>query len=370
MRPDFRPWVVAILAVILLYLARQALSPFIVAAVFAYIFTPGIDSLAKRARLPRGAVVALSYVVFLLVLGFGVYAIERPLVRETRALSAQGTVIIDRLLTQALGGDQVALFGQEVTVADLSQSIQGAIQDSLGQPDQAIKLAEGVLHYVLATLFCLIATFYLLLDGRRFGAYLLRFVPPTRRDELVVVARRVHVILGHYLRGQLLLIALMSVITYFCLTLLFHLHYAIPIAIATGFLEVIPFLGPAIAATLAASVAFAQGGLGLVAGVLILYLVLRQLEDQLVMPQVVGRAVHLHPLVTILAVVIGEAIAGVLGMLLAVPITAAAKVVLDHVYSVEKPTGSERDTEGIEPADEAPSRRISATGTPESTAAD
>src|SRR5438552_165943 len=83
---------------------------------------------------------------------------------------------------------------------------------------------------------------------------------------------------------------------------------------------------------LAAGVALSAQGAGAAVGVIIAYTILRELEDQVVMPVVVGRAVNLHPVVTIFAVLAGGAIAGVLGMLLAVPTAAAIKVVLDILY--------------------------------------
>jgi predicted PurR-regulated permease PerM len=100
----------------------------------------------------------------------------------------------------------------------------------------------------------------------------------------------------------------------------------------TGVLEVIPLIGPIAAATIACTIGFVHGGANEALALAITYLVLRQLEDQLVMPLIVGRAVHVHPLVTIFAVLSGEKIAGVLGMILAVPVAAAAKVVLDYAY--------------------------------------
>jgi len=344
---DLRPWVVAAVGLLVLYLARHAVSPFIVAAVLAYIFTPTVDTLARRTRLPRALVVAFLYSVGIVLAVGLVLVLERPLVRETHALIGEGPRILDRLLTQALGGDYVVIFGQVVTAGDLANSITAATHNSLGQPDRALRLAEGLVGFLVSTILCLIATFYLLLDGRRVGSYLIRFVPADRREEVVVVARRIHAVLGRYLRGQLFLIGLMATVTYVCLTAIFGLHYSLPIAIASGFLEIIPFVGPAIAAALAASVGFAQGGLEMALGIVVLYFVLRQIEDQAVMPLVVGRAVHLHPLATIFAVVVGEAVAGVLGMLLAVPIIAAAKVVLDHLYPA--PAEPELEEPKVEP---------------------
>ena len=147
------------------------------------------------------------------------------------------------------------------------------------------------------------------------------------------IASHVHVVLEQYLRGQLFLILLMSVVTYIVLSLGFHLPYALPIAIATGVLEIIPLFGPLVAGAIASVVAVVSGGLPVMIGVIVAYFVLRQVEDQLVMPFVVGRAVHLHPLVTIFAVLTGSAAAGVLGAVMAVPVTAGLRVVLDYVFA-------------------------------------
>ena len=332
MRWGLRLWVTGAVLLLLLYVARGALAPFVVAAVVAYILTPPVDSLSSRTRLPRALVVALLYSAVVGLVVALVAALRVPLVRETRALLNAGPTILTDLLSKVAGGDEIRVLGQSVTVQELATGLMSVVQESLGQPGQAIKVAEALLGAVLSVLLFLIATFYMLLDGRRIGGYLVRFVPPERRSEVVDVAGRIHRVLGHYLRGQALLIGLMATVTYICLTAIFHLHYSLPIAVASGFLEIIPFLGPVVAASIAGAVGFSQGGLQTVAGIVVLYFVLRQVEDQLVMPIVVGRTVHLHPLVTIGAVVVGESVAGVLGMLLAVPVSAAAKVVLDHLF--------------------------------------
>jgi predicted PurR-regulated permease PerM len=178
----------------------------------------------------------------------------------------------------------------------------------------------------------LLAMFYLLLDGKRVGQYFMRFVSPDRREQVSEVAERIHLVLGRYLRGQLYLVGLMSLVTYLVLTFVFHLPYALPISLATGVLEVIPVIGPITAGAIAAVVALFHGGPGLMLWVIVAYFVLRMAEDQLVMPQVVGRAVHLHPLVTIFAVLLGGSIAGVLGAVMAVPMAAAIRVTLDYVF--------------------------------------
>jgi predicted PurR-regulated permease PerM len=127
------------------------------------------------------------------------------------------------------------------------------------------------------------------------------------------------------------------------------------VAILTGILEIIPVVGPITAGAIAATIGFSQGGASQAAAIAIVYFVLRQVEDQLVMPIVVGRAVHIHPLVTIFAVLVGEKIAGVLGMILAVPIAATLKVILDYAYPpARRTTLNELPNEAAAPPERLP----------------
>jgi predicted PurR-regulated permease PerM len=224
--------------------------------------------------------------------------------------------------------------GQPVDPHALAGWIDRELSGVLGNPADAFHVAERAIDSLAKVVLTLLALFYLLLDGRRVGSYLMRFVPPDRREPVGEVAERIHQVLGRYLRGQLYLIGLMSLVTYLVLTFAFRLPYALPISLATGVLEVIPVLGPILAGAIAAIVALVHGGPGLMLGVIVAYFVLRMAEDQLVMPQVVGRAVHLHPLVTIFAVLLGGSIAGVLGAVMAVPVAAAFRVTLDYAFPV------------------------------------
>jgi predicted PurR-regulated permease PerM len=157
-------------------------------------------------------------------------------------------------------------------------------------------------------------------------------LPGAHRDRTRDVLARIHVILGKWLRGQLLLIALVSAVAYIGLGPIAHLPYALALAVMTGVLEIIPLIGPLIATAIVSVDAFARGGAGLAAAIIVFYFVLRQIEDQVVMPVVIGRAVHLHPIVTIFAVLVGLSLYGVLGGLLGVPVAAAINVVFRDLY--------------------------------------
>ncbi|MEA2640491.1 MAG: hypothetical protein QOF51_1885 [Chloroflexota bacterium] len=317
---------------VVLYLAREILAPFIVAAAFAYIFSPVVGEIQERTHLRRIAVVALFYVVILAGLAAGIWLVEARLVRELRILDARGPDLFDTAVTQLMGADSFTFLGQQVDAHSVTTWINGQVANVLAAPSDTLHVAERAFDWIGKTLLALLALFYLLLDGRNVGGYLLHFIPYQHRASVQELGAHVHWVLGRYLRGQLYLIGIMSVVTYLVLTFGFHLRFAVLIAVLTGVLEVIPLLGPVLAASIASVIALTQGGPGMMIAIIVTYTVLRQLEDQLVMPIVVGRAVHLHPLITIFAVLTGATTAGVLGAVLAVPIAAAIRVTIDYVF--------------------------------------
>ena len=325
-------WLGLAVALTVLYAARTVLAPFVIAGILAYIFTGAVSAVQARLRLPRLLVAGVLYLIVLAGLGTAIYSGAREVVIQTAELQRQGPSLVESALRQIVGAGTIDFFGASLDAHQLAQRIETATQELTGSPGTALHYGELIVTRLLDIFLVVIVSFYLIVDGHKLGAYLLKFVPDDNRPAAGYIAGRVHSVLGAYLRGQLLLIGLMATVTWLALQFGFGLRYALPLAIATGILEIIPLIGPAIAAAAAAVVALAQGGPGPAIGVLILYLILRETEDQLVMPFVVGRAVDLHPVVTIFAVLVGGALAGFIGILLAVPAAAAIKVMLDILY--------------------------------------
>jgi predicted PurR-regulated permease PerM len=326
------PWVMLLIAIVFLYLARSILGPFIIAGVIAYIFSMVIDQLQERLGWPRILLVTVLYLIVLGVIGVGLYFGAEASYQQTRDLITRGPNIVDAGLQQIIGGKAFRFGGQTFDAHAVSQKITDAVSSYTGAGGDAFRLAREVIARLLDSLLVVIVSFYLLVNGKPMGGFLLKFVPESNRTRVGYVSGRINVVLGAYLRGQLFLILLMATVSFLILQFVFHVPYALPLGIITGFLEILPLVGPAIAATLAAAVTFSSQGAGAAVGVVIAYIILRELEDQVVMPLVVGKIVELHPVATIFAVLAGGAIAGLLGMLLAVPVAAAIKVVLDFLY--------------------------------------
>ncbi|MBI2938835.1 MAG: AI-2E family transporter [Chloroflexi bacterium] len=315
----------------LLYLVRGILPPFVVAGMLAYLLAPLVAWSQRHLRLSRGPAVML---VVLLIVGppVAVLVLLAPLLfAETRALVTRGPELLAGIVVQLLGGTEVELLGQTVSAAAISDQLLGWLIAALDTPSGAVHLATLAVEALLGVFVTFVVLLYVLLDPSQIGRFALDLFPVAERPRVRRIGAEVHTVLGRYLGGLLLLIALMAGVTWLGLTLLFRLPYALPLALLTGVLEIIPIIGPLLAGTLAAGVALTHGGVQVALWVVLMYFVLRQLEDQIVVPLVFSRTVELHPAVTIFSVLTGGALAGILGLLLAVPVVVIVKVVRESV---------------------------------------
>jgi predicted PurR-regulated permease PerM len=205
--------VLALGVLAVLWLARDIIGPFVVAGVLAYAFSPVVSAVQSRTRLPRVAVVGLGYFVFLALVGGLAFVAAQRAGSELRDLSANGHDVISSALHN-LFGDSVAIAGNTYSVDDLATQIKKALLDVVNSPTSAVQMAERAVDVALQVILCLIITFYLLLDGHRFGRFALRFLDREQRVDALRLGHRIHVVLGRWLRGQLLLILLVAVVLY------------------------------------------------------------------------------------------------------------------------------------------------------------
>ncbi len=339
-RPGASLWWLLGAALLIFWLARPILGPFVIAAVLAYAFSPLVASAERRTGRSRLVTVLIGYVVALAALGILAWFLTGRLIAELQLLSASGPDSVAALLRGLLGNDTIVLGPTTISVQQIASEIESAISGMVSTPGSAIEVARQVGDLALNVVLVIIVTFYLLVDGQRFLARTVTVLPLEHRERTTALLGRIHEVLGRWLRGQLLLVAAVSIVVYIILGPILHLRYALAIGILTGVLEVIPLIGPVVAAAIAATDAFAQSGTQTAILVIVIYVVLRQVEDQLVMPVVIGRAVHLHPVVTIFAVLVGLSTYGILGGLLGVPAAAAVNVVFRELYPPEPAVAS------------------------------
>ena len=348
--PPRRVIVLGLFLAAVFWFARPVLLPFIVGALIAYAFSPAIDAAQVRTGWSRLLIVAAGYGAGLLVIVVAVIALAGPVSREASLLIRSGPDALETALRQLMGGsDSITIGDRTLTVEEVALQLQAAVNSFLQTPEGAIRAAEQLLHGTLDALLTMIVTFYLLLDGGRFGATALRFLDPADRVQMQGIARQIHVVVGQWLRGQLILIVFVSVIVTIVLGPILHLPNPLALGVMTGLLEVITFIGPLIAGAVVGIVALSSGGPPVAIAAIAFLFVLRQVEDVLIMPNVLGRAVHLHPLVALFAVVVGSTAFGIVGTFLALPVAAAIGVALHEFFPEELGT-IEVPASAVEPA--------------------
>jgi len=176
----------------------------------------------------------------------------------------------------------------------------------------------------------LVISFYLTVQEKGVKRFIMSLTPAKHQSYLSSLIERIQRKMGGWLRGQLLLMLIVGILTYIALRLI-GLKYALVLALIAGILEIVPYIGPIISAIPAVILGFVQSPF-LALLVIILYILIQQIESQIIAPQVMRRAVGLNPIITIIAILIGAKLAGILGIILAVPITAALAEFLKDVY--------------------------------------
>ncbi len=317
----------------------SVLPPFLWALVTAYILFPVVRRLERALRLPRVAVVSGLYVVFvgslvLLASYLGPVAID-----QGEDLLASLPETLDNARAELTDDPTLRIGAIEIDTEEVDDRIDEAIESTVGDLSrEAVPLVFHTVEIMIQILVYFLVTFYFLLHGDHILRQARSLTPRRHRSVIDRVGRQVNATLGAYIRGQVILFVIMSVATYIALTIL-GVEYAIVLAIATGALELIPIIGPWTAGAAAVTVAISQGHapfgwsqveLGI--AVALTYFVLRMLEDHFVIPQLIGRIVRVHPVLVIFAILAGASTFGMLGLLLAVPLLATAKIVVQAVY--------------------------------------
>ncbi len=285
---------------------------FSLAAALTFAIAPLVGRLENV--MPRTLAVALVFVTLIAALALGSYLIARPLTTEGQALADH-----IKEYSEAVQGKRPLVIGDQPLPAGVQEQIR-AIVGAQG-PDLAARSAGLVLAFlavVVDVAIVLVVTFYLLLDARRFKAILLRTLEPPNRAGARRVISEIARVFGAYLRSQLIVALSLGLLVTVALSIL-GLPYAVLLGAFAGVVELIPMVGPFIGAGPALLVASTQP-FPTVLWTAIAFLVIQQIESNVLVPRLTGNAVGLHPLAAMLALLAGFEAGGVIGALFAVPI--------------------------------------------------
>jgi predicted PurR-regulated permease PerM len=334
-----RGLLLVVAAAVLLLLATQLVSVFLrlfLATIVAAAMTPPVDavvSLLGRWAPPRAAAALAAYLVLVLVLvGLGALVVG-PVVAESRAflerLPSYSAAAVTAYHEAAEGAGPLRdLLGGTATgfpVSALAQQAPSVANQALSLVQYVVGAAFGALNGLMVLLLAL----YLTVDAPRIRDYLIVFLPSDRRALALRLGGEVVRRLGGWARGQVLLCLVIGAMSWVGLTVL-GIPYALLLALVAGLMEAVPTVGPVLSAIPALAVALTVSPWH-AGAVVVLYVVIQQVENYVVVPRVMSAAVSVHPLVVLVALMVGGELMGPAGVVLAVPLAATLAVVVDEV---------------------------------------
>ncbi|OGH69807.1 MAG: hypothetical protein A3C90_03265 [Candidatus Magasanikbacteria bacterium RIFCSPHIGHO2_02_FULL_51_14] len=331
--------VVAIgLALYLLYLVWNIALILFVSLILSALIGPFADWFQKK-RIPRALAVLLIYVILFGILGFVIAFLAPVVARDVPAL-------VDNLGKAWVGLQeneswQKILEGVQNAQASLSRYGASAGEAAVARPDVGGTISgvystlSGLFGGVVTFILILVMTFYLVVQEDPLKKIVHSVVPDERVPYVANLIQRMRDKLGLWIRGQMILSAIIGLAVFLGLSLL-GVKYASVLALIAALLEFIPYVGPIMASIPALFLAFSQGGLIKLALVFAMFVVIQQLENNLLVPKVMQRAVGLNPVISIVALLVGAQLAGILGALVAIPVATALSVFIHDV--LEKKT--------------------------------
>ena len=329
----------------LLWMARDSVRPFVVGLLIVYLLEPPVRWLSRHG-VRRSLAILLVYVVAIVTLVEFLNLTLTPLINEVAQFVRDFPTLAEQFQTQLARLSESYSRLQippafrdwiDSMVAGFGQGAEGGPNAGLGFLFPIVTGAGSFIAALFGYLLLPVWAFYLLKDRAALTAQFDRSLPSAWRFDTWVILRIVQRVFGQWVRGQLILGFTVGVMTFVGLLLLSRFvdpvfgRYAVLLSITAGILELLPIIGPIISAVPAVLLA-ATAGLEPVIAALVLYTLVQQLENNLLVPKIQGDAVELHPAAVMFSIIVGGSLAGLLGAILALPIAAAFRDIVRYLF--------------------------------------
>lgn len=354
------------LGLVILRLLWQFLTPLALALLLTYVLTPGVNFVQRRTEWPRVGAAAFVYLILILLLILVPLTVVPVFVEQVAGIAGNLAAVQEGLIEWVNTLPPFTLGGVVIEPAQWVDRILDELQRTL--PDvvsTSVNLFFGVATGFLASLlwlvFILVVSFYLVRDSARVGEYLWGLVPAAYYEDVTLLVQRINVIWNSFLRGQLVLSSVVGAAVTIALVIL-GVPNALLLGLLAGLLEMIPNLGPLLSMIPAVLIALFSGSMnweisnGIFALIVIgTYILIQQVENNYLVPRIIGGSVNLHPVVVLVGAIVGASIAGILGIFLAAPVLASIRVVAGYAYHklLDRDAGS-IDGDALEPDVEVP----------------
>ncbi len=306
------------------WIAKDVITWIVIAVFLALALDPLVGWIERRARLRRGAAIGVAYLMLLVVIVAIGASFVPKLVDEVNGFVQATPNYVDDL-THGRGRLGFLETKYHVVEKVRQQVKNGGASRVLGLSGAALSVTKSVITIVAATVTVIFLTFFMLLEGRDWIERFYSLLPERSQPRWRSVGHDIYKTVGGYVTGNLAISLIAGVSTTIVL-LIMGVPYAVALGLLVAILDLIPLAGATVAGIIVVAVALLHS---VPAGIVLLIFVIayQQLENHVLQPLVYGRTVKLSPLVVLISVLIGAALAGILGALAAIPVAGSIQVI-------------------------------------------
>jgi predicted PurR-regulated permease PerM len=302
----------------------RAIIVFVIAALLAYALTPAVKLLERAV--PRVVAIIIVYLVIWGAFGLLLYFIINTTIGQVASLAANVRFLVTHGATGPLAGllDTLRRFG--ISQSQLNGFAQQIVNQAEGVVGGAVPLITSIFGFIFDMIIVAVMSVYLLVDGTRITQWLRRNMPLLQRERTLITLDTFERVIGGYIRGQLLLATLIGLLVGTGMAL-FQVPYAVLLGVMAFVLEFIPILGTITSGIICVLLALTKGWL--IALLVLAYFVgVHILEGDILGPRIVGKAVGVHPVVALIALIAGGELFGIWGAIFASPIAGLVQAIL------------------------------------------
>lgn len=308
------------LGIYLLWLVRDLIFSLLIGFILMSALKPAVVYLVKM-KLPRTAAVISIYLLFLLFIVALFSLIIPPIVYETSLLLSSLPYAIENILPQV---------SDYVNVSDLTSYVPNVTNNIFG-------IVSSIFSNALFVMTTLFFGLYFLLEENLLDKSLRRYFSDKTSDRVSTILARAEKRMSSWFWGELTLMTVVGVLTFIGLELIGLGRYAVPLAVLAGLLEVVPNIGPVVSSIPAILLGFVSSSFTGFAA-MALYVIVQQLENTLIVPMIMKKAVGLNPILTLVALILGGRLGGILGVLLAIPLFLFIETIVNEILHQKKTT--------------------------------
>lgn len=334
-------WIKIIILVAFLYLLSLVTAvyfPVIIAVILSFILNPLVNIFCRikisplNLVMPRGFAVLLAFLFTCLMVMIIAKFVFMPFIREFDKFAANLPVLIQKIQQITI---EIQARAHQVTFPEnvssiVQQAVSSAASFSVGLVRKLVNSIFDLASRIIELVVVPVLTYYFIKDWQVLKNSFISIFPKERKSQVQTIIAEMAAVISGYIRGQFC-ISIAVGLTVFCGMYLLGVDYPLVLGLLATLTETIPIIGPIIGAVPAILLAFLSSPT-LAIKVVLFFIIVHQIENHLIVPNIMGHTIDLHPATVIIVLLIGGQLYGIIGMMLAVPVTALLKVMVRHLW--------------------------------------